>query len=439
MPATVIVGLQWGDEGKAKVLDALAADADIIVRFQGGSNAGHTVVVGDARYAFHLVPSGILRFGKKCVIANGVVLDAEYFLKEVDELHGRGVNTVGNLFVSDRAHLVLPYHRLLDGLSEDRRSRRAGAKGSIGTTRRGIGPCYEDKTSRVGIRVVDLYNPDLFRRRVTDRVEDVNELLEHVYGGTEKRLDAEEIIEKHTALAVRLKPYVCDTMDLLNTALDQGQHLLFEGAQGAMLDLDFGTYPYVTSSNSTTCGAAAGAGVSPVRIDRAIGVVKAYTTRVGGGPFPTEDTGPDGQHLQKKGREFGTTTGRPRRCGWLDAVALRYAMRLNGVTSAAITKLDVLTGLPEIKICTAYRVDGRTVDRFPSDVTEVERAVPVYETLPGWTEDTAGVREIDGLPLGARRYLARMQEVVGVPVEMVSVGAGREATILCEGVGKTSS
>lgn len=420
MSATVIVGLQWGDEGKAKVLDALAEEADMVVRYQGGSNAGHTVVVGGEKYAFHLVPSGILRLGRACVIGNGVVVEPRLLLEEIGQLEARGVEVKGSLIVSDRAHLVMPYHRRLEEAK--------GKAQKLGTTRRGIGPCYVDKMARVGIRVCDLYMPEGLRRRVLQRVEEVNNLLQKVYD--EEPLDGEKIVSEYLEYAEELAPFVTDTVRYLNRALDEGKNLLFEGAQGSLLDVDFGTYPYVTSSNSTSCGVTSGSGVGPTRIDKIIGVVKAYTTRVGEGPFPTELTDELGQKLRDLGREYGTTTGRPRKCGWLDAVGVRYALEINHVDSIAITKLDILSGFDEVKICKAYRLAGGEVtERFPAKLEDLVSAEPVYESLHGWDEETESARTAEELPREARRYVERVAEILGVRVELVSVGSGRDATI----------
>ncbi len=423
MPATVLVGLQWGDEGKAKVLDELAEKADIVVRYQGGSNAGHTVWVGDERYAFHLVPSGVLREDKLSMVANGVVLEPGLFLEEVEALRARGVKIDGeNLKVSSLAHLVMPYHRLLDVLSEKRRG-----SGKIGTTGRGIGPTYADKSTRAGLRVGDLLAPERFRARVAARLETLNPLLEKVYG--EQPLDAAEVADGVLALAPALEPFIADTSTLLIDALDAGREVVFEGAQGALLDIDFGTYPFVTSSNSTTLGAPAGAGVPPFMLDRALGIVKAYTTRVGSGPFPAELDNPTGEALRQAGGEFGTTTGRPRRCGWFDAVAVAYTARLGGVKQAVLTKLDVLDKQPVLKVATAYRLDGRELAGFGAALTALERAEPVYEELPGWQSPTGDCRKFADLPEAAQRYVLRLEELTGLFFSGISVGQGRGQTV----------
>ncbi len=418
--------MQWGDEGKAKVLDALAGSCDVIVRYQGGANAGHTVVVGDDRFAFHLVPSGIIRDGKKCVIANGVVLDPELLLGEISELSERGVEIGDNLIISDRAHVVMPYHKLLDGISED-----SMGDGKIGTTTKGIGPCYVDKANRCGIRVVDMFMPDDFRAMVTARVERLNQDLQNIYGVDP--VDGDKMADEVLGWADKLRPHVTDTVTYINEALDAGKDLLFEGAQGCMLDVDFGTYPFVTSSNSTSCGVTAGSGVGPTRIDRVVGIAKAYTTRVGEGPFPTELTDELGELLRKQGNEFGTTTGRPRRCGWFDACAIRYSAMVNNLDAIALTKLDVLSGLDKIKMGVGYKMpDGSIADTVPASLTRFSSVEPVYEEMPGWSEDIEGCRTVAELPEAAQKYVARLQELSGRPIEMISVGKGRDATILCE-------
>ncbi len=426
MSAIAIVGMQWGDEGKAKVLDALAEETDIVVRYQGGANAGHTVVVGKEKYAFHLVPSGILRENKVCVIANGCVVDPEQLVKEVEGLRARGVRIDGtNLLLSDRAHLVMPYHKLLDQLSEQKKESSGQRK--IGTTGRGIGPAYVDKMARSGVRVGDLLRPDYLTKRVEDRLTELNVILQSLYG--HEALNAQEISAQVLKLFGALKPFVADTAAYINGALKNGKRLLFEGAQGSMLDVDHGTYPFVTSSNATAGGAATGAGVSPKLIQTTMGIAKAYTTRVGAGPFPTELTDKIGDGLRERGAEFGTTTGRPRRCGWLDMVALRYAVEVSGADAIALTKMDVLTGQREVLICTGYQIDGEPVERFPSDLSRVERAVPVYESMPGWPENIEEVRSYAGLPKAARLYVERIEELLGLPVAYVGVGKARDALI----------
>ena len=409
------------------MLDALAGSFDMIVRYQGGANAGHTVVVGDDRYAFHLVPSGIIRYGKKCVIANGVVVDPVVLIDEVSQLEARGVEVGENLILSDRAHLVMPYHKLLDELGEES---KGGAK--IGTTKRGIGPCYVDKMNRCGLRVVDLFSPDDFRAKVAERVARLNVELEKIY--ERPPVDAGEVAEEVLAKAAVLKPHVTDTVTYINDALDGGSQLLFEGAQGCLLDVDFGTYPFVTSSNSSACGVSAGAGIGPTRIDRVVGVAKAYTTRVGSGPFPTELKGDLGEMLRERGREYGTTTGRPRRCGWFDACAVRYAIKVNALDAVALTKLDVLSGQKALSVSTAYRMrDGSESDALPPSLEGLLAVEPVYEEMPGWDEEIDEAREFSALPENARRYVQRLQELVGRPIEIISVGQGRDAVIVCDG------
>ena len=426
MSATIIVGAQWGDEGKAKVLDALMPEMDIVVRYQGGSNAGHTVVVGSERYAFHLVPSGILHDRKVCVIANGCVVEPAELVKEIDALLARGVHIDGsNLLLSERAHLVMPYHRLVDQLSEKRKE--SSGEGKIGTTGRGIGPCYVDKVARSGLRAIDLLRPDYFVQRVAQRLTELNPLLTSVYGA--EPLDPRKVADEVLAFAPRLTPFIADTAAYLNAALSANKRLLLEGAQGTLLDVDHGTYPYVTSSNATSGGGTTGTGISPRKISLTLGIAKAYTTRVGEGPFPTELTESVGEGLRQRGVEFGTTTGRPRRCGWFDAVGLRYATEVSGIDAIALTKLDVLTGEPEVKVCVAYDIGGKRVERFPCDHEALAAAKPVYETMRGWKESIEAVRAFAKLPPAARRYVKRLEELTGVPIRYVGVGRTRDAMI----------
>ena len=426
MPATIIVGAQWGDEGKAKVLDALMPDMDIVVRYQGGSNAGHTVVVGNERYAFHLVPSGILHGRKVCVIANGCVVEPAELVKEMDELLARGVHIDGsNLLLSERAHLVMPYHRLLDQLSEKRKE--SSGEGKIGTTGRGIGPCYVDKVARSGLRAIDLLRPDYFLQRVEQRLGELNPLLRAVY--QTEPLDPQKVAAEVLGYATRLKPFIADTAAYLNQSLAQGRRLLLEGAQGSLLDVDHGTYPYVTSSNASAGGATTGTGISPRKITLTLGVAKAYTTRVGSGPFPTELQDAVGEGLRTRGGEFGTTTGRPRRCGWFDAVGIKYATEVSGIDAIAMTKLDVLTGEPEVKLCVAYEIDGARVERFPCDLKALEKAQPVYETLPGWKEPLDEIRSFGKLPKAARDFVRRVEALAGAKVRFIGVGRTRDAMI----------
>lgn len=420
MSTLVLVGAQWGDEGKGKIVDFLSEEADMVVRYQGGANAGHTVVVGGREYKLHLIPSGVLNH-KVCVIGNGVVIDPAQLLAEMDGLTQAGYD-VSRVYVSDCAHVILPYHKLLDALEEQARGDR-----KIGTTGRGIGPAYRDKSARAGIRMADLFHPERFRDRLLHHLDQVNSVLERVYHA--RPLDGEALVAEYLAYADRLRAHVTDTSALVNDAIDRGHKVLFEGAQGTLLDIDHGTYPYVTSSHPTAGGACIGAGVGPTRIDSVMGVAKAYTTRVGDGPFPTEETGATGAWLRERGREFGTTTGRPRRCGWLDAVALRYAVRVNGLASLALTKLDTLTGLDTVRVAVAYECDGGRSERWPHSVEDLQRCRPVYAELPGWKEDVSGARRLEDLPRNAREYLALVEEHVGVPLAIISVGPDRAQTI----------
>lgn len=426
MPTTCVIGAQWGDEGKARVVDLLADRADLVIRYQGGSNAGHTVIFGGEEYRLHLIPSGILRPGKTCVIAHGVVFNPEVALREIDELRSRGHDIGDNLVISDRAHVVMPWHLKLDRAREV-----AAGKQAHGTTGSGIGPCYADKVSYRGIRVGDLYHPDWFRERLEFNVAEKNEVLTKVYG--EEPLDVEAIFDEYQAYAERLRPHVGDAVTLLHDAVDAGREVLFEGAQGVLLDVDLGTYPYVTGSNSCALGVPTGTGLAPRNLDRVIGVAKAYLTRVGSGPFPTEDTGAVGTHLRDVGREYGTTTGRPRRCGWVDAVALRYAVRSNGVDELALVKLDVLAGLDTLRICVAYDTPGGRIDRVPATIPELRELTPVYEEFEGFGDDVTGARTMDALPDAARRFVEAIESAVGVPISLVSVGPSREQVILLDG------
>jgi len=422
----VVVGTQWGDEGKGKIVDLLTEQARVVVRYQGGNNAGHTLVVGGEKFIFHLIPSGILHPDTQCLIGNGVVLDPEVFLGEIDRLEERGIK-VGpeNLRISERTQVIMPYHKRLDLARE-----RAKGAGKIGTTGRGIGPCYEDKIARRGIRVADLVDETLFRAKLMEFLPEKNFLLEKFLG--DEPFTPEEIQVPYLAMGQRLKPLVANVSVLIDDAAKAGKSILFEGAQGTHLDIDHGTYPYVTSSNPVAGGAAVGAGIGPGHLHRVLGIVKAYTTRVGGGPFPTESTDKNGRHMQECGVEFGSTTGRPRRCGWLDAVVLKEAVRLNGLTGMAITKLDVLTTLNPVKICVSYEEGGRRRDAMPATLPELEQCRPVYEELPGWQEDIRGVRRYEDLPETCRNYLKRVEELAGVPIQLVSVGPDREETIVVQ-------
>lgn len=424
MSAVVVVGTQWGDEGKGKIVDYLAERADIVVRYQGGSNAGHTVVVGGQEFKLHLLPSGILYPGKLCVIGNGVVLDPAVLLEELRSMRERGIDTAG-LRISNRAHVIMPYHRLLDEIDEDKRG-----GGKIGTTKRGIGPCYMDKDARVGIRVVDLLDEEEFTRLLAQNLESKNILLEKVYGV--KGFDLAAVKEEYLAYAEQLRPYVTDTSVVLNQAIDAGRKVLFEGAQATLLDIDHGTYPYVTSSHPVAGGACIGAGVGPTKISKVVGVVKAYTTRVGEGPFPTELKDATGDTIRERGHEYGTTTGRPRRCGWLDACIVKYAGFVSGLDYLAITRLDVLDTLPVLKLCVGYKYQGELLTEFPASLKVLTAVEPVYEELPGWQQDISSVRRYQDLPANARRYIERLSAVSGVPIGLVSVGPNRDQTVVVE-------
>jgi len=415
----VVVGAQWGDEGKGKVVDALAERADLVVRYQGGANAGHTVDAPGGEFVLHQIPAGILHPGTQCVIGNGVVLDAETLFHEIDALIERGVVIEGRLTVSDRAHFVLPYHKLLD--AESARSRQ------IGTTSRGIGPAYEDKYGRRGVRVGDLRHPAIVAKLVTAGCERANQML--ALAGSSKRCVPGDVERTLLDLAPRLLPFVGDAGKRVWETLAGGGNVLLEGAQGALLDVDHGTYPFVTSSHTTAGGAAVGAGIGPMAIDAVLGIVKAYTTRVGNGPLPTEARPEEGERLRTLGDEFGATTGRPRRCGWFDAVVVRYAVRVNGLSGLAVTKLDVLDSFETVPVCTHYRLDGGRLDDLPDNVADLERVQPVYELMTGWRRSTADSRHLEDLPDAARRYLDRLQELAGAPVRYVGVGTRREQLI----------
>jgi adenylosuccinate synthase len=422
MPAIVVLGAQWGDEGKGKATDLLGSDIDYCVRYQGGNNAGHTIVIDGEKFATHLLPSGILTPGCTPVIANGVVMDARVLFTEVDGLEARGVDT-SRLLVSSSTHLITSYHTAIDKVTE-----RFLGKNQIGTTGRGIGPAYADKINRIGVRVADVFDEKILRAKVEAALDLKNHLLVKVYN--RRAITVEEILEEIAEYAERLRPMVADTSLVLNRALDAGSTVLFEGAQATMLDVDHGTYPFVTSSNPISGGVGPGAGIGPTRIDRVIGVVKAYTTRVGSGPFPTELLDDDGEQLRQIGKEFGTTTGRPRRCGWYDAVIARYAARLNGLTEFFLTKLDCLGAWDEIPVCVAYEIDGERVDEMPMTQTEFHHAKPVYEMLPGWNSDISGCRSFEALPPNAQAYVRRLEELSGAPFWGVGVGPGREETIV---------
>lgn len=423
MANIVVFGSQWGDEGKGKIVDMLAEKAAAIVRFQGGNNAGHTLVVNGEQCILHLIPSGVLHPGKKCLIGNGVVLDPAVFCEELDELAARGVDVSSDrLMVSKKTHVIMPYHKLVDGARE---STKSDTK-KIGTTGRGIGPCYEDKMHRCGIRAGDFVNKDLLLEKIEKALEEKNVLFKHLYGT--ETVDAKAVYDEVMPYAERLIPYLGDVSSAIQDANEKGGMVLFEGAQGTHLDIDHGTYPFVTSSNTVTANAASGSGCSPRALDRIVAIVKAYTTRVGNGPFASELFDADGEYMQTKGGEFGATTGRKRRCGWLDMVVLRESVRLNGPTELAITKLDVLSGLKQIKICTAYKYQGQEILYPPQEQNGMAFVEPVYETHPGWDEDITGAKSLDDLPVNARNYLKRVEELSGVPVGLVSVGPDREQT-----------
>lgn len=426
MPGTCVIGLQWGDEAKGKIVDILTQENDIVVRYQGGANAGHTVKVGEEVYKLSLLPSGILTPGVTCVIAGGVVFNPAKALEELDELASRNVEDYDNLKISDRVHVICPWHFAEDSVLD--KSTSDGE--NIGTTGRGIGPCYRDKVGRsYAVRLGDMYR-DTFQDQIRHNVEAKNSILKQMYGEQDfEPLDADAIFKQYTAFADRLKPYVADTTEYLLTAAETNNRILFEGAQGALLDVDHGTYPFVTSSNSSGVGISNGSGLPARYINKVLGVVKAYTTRVGGGPFPTEQDNDVGQQIRDQGNEYGTVTRRPRRCGWLDTVAVRYTSRLSGVDRISIMLLDVLSGIGELKICTGYKLDGKESMQFPSHVDDLRRVEPVYETLPGWEEDITQATSMSDLPPNAVAYVKRVGELVGVPVEMVSVGPARSQTI----------
>lgn len=421
MATRVVVGTQWGDEGKGKYIDMLAKDSDLVVRFSGGNNAGHTIVADGVKYALHLIPSGILHKGKTCIIGNGVVVDPAVLIGEINELNKKGIDT-GKLLISDRAHVIMPYHRELDELQEKFRG-----SGSLGTTKRGIGPTYADKTERCGIRMCDFIDDAEFDRKVRENLKVKNLIIEKVYGG--KAFDADEIIAEYKKYADILRSHVTDTNSIISEAVEAGKNVLFEGAQATFLDLDFGTYPFVTSSNPVAGGVCTGSGLGPVYIDEVFGVLKAYTSRVGAGPFPTEQDNETGNTIRELGWEYGTTTGRPRRCGWLDTVMIKYAARVNGLTGLAINHVDTIGKLGKIKLCVAYRKEGETTTRFPASLKELAKCEPVYEEFDGWTEDISGVRSFDELPANAKKYLGRIEELAGVKIRLIGVGKEREQTI----------
>lgn len=423
MKTVAIVGSQWGDEGKGKVIDFLATQADVVVRGQGGNNAGHTLVVDGKKFALRLIPSGILNPNTINVIGNGIVFDPKGFFEEIEMLESNGISTK-NIKISDRAHIVFPYHKELDGLAEEARG-----DNKIGTTKKGIGPCYMDKTERSGIRVCDLMDKEIFAKKLKLQVDAKNKLVTGVYG-KEAMFDFDEIYNEFIVYAEKMRPYVEDTTVIVYDAIKEGKKVLFEGAQGTLLDLDLGTYPFVTSSHPTSGGFAVGAGVGPNMIKDVVGIVKAYTTRVGEGPFVTELFDETGERIRTQGREFGTVTGRARRCGWFDAVIVKYAARVNGLTSISFMLLDVLTGFDKIKICTAYKMGDKIINNFPASLEDLAKCEPVYEELDGWNEDLTSIEKFEDLPENAKKYIARIEELIGVNIDLVSVGPNRAQTII---------
>ena len=420
MSVSVLVGSQWGDEGKGKIVDILSDRYDIVARYQGGANAGHTIVIEDKEYILHLIPSGILREGCECVIGNGVVIDPNALLDEIKFLEENGFNIKGRLFISQNAHLIMPYHKILDSIRES-------GDNKIGTTGRGIGPCYIDKYDRKGIRIVDLLNKKLLEEKIRANLEEKNTVIKKLHDREE--LDVDAIVEEYLAFDEAIDQYITDVPSYLNTAIEEGKSILMEGAQGALLDVDHGTYPFVTSSNPTSGGACTGVGLPPTQITSVFGIVKAYITRVGLGPFPTEMLGEDGEQLRQWGHEFGATTGRPRRCGWYDAFLVNYSRMINGISKVAITKLDVLSNLDEIKVCIGYELDGKRLKSFPTSVNILEKVLPIYETLPGWKIDITEVRNYDDLPQETKNYLAFITKHSGFEVSIISVGPKRSQTI----------
>jgi len=422
MALRAVIGTQWGDEGKGKYIDMLAKDSDVVVRFSGGNNAGHTIVADGVKYALHLIPSGILHKGKVCIIGNGVVVDPIALIEEINELNNKGIST-DNLLVSDRAHVIMPYHRELDALQENFRGGN-----SIGTTKRGIGPAYVDKAERCGIRMCDFIDRDEFAKKVKENLVIKNLIIEKIYGG--KPFDADKMIEEYSAYADIIRKYVTDVNALLFDFIEKKKNILFEGAQATFLDLDFGTYPYVTSSNPVAGGVCTGAGIGPIYIDKVYGILKAYTSRVGAGPFPTEQCNETGDTIRELGWEYGTTTGRPRRCGWLDIVMIKYAARINGLTGLAINHVDTIGKLDKIKLCTSYKKDGLVITHFPASLKDLAKCEPIYEEFDTWKEDISGVRKYEDLPDNAKKYLNRIEQLTGVKIRLIGVGKDREQTIV---------
>ncbi|MCH7680465.1 adenylosuccinate synthase [candidate division KSB1 bacterium] len=423
MSVKIIVGAQWGDEGKGKIVDLLSEQVDIVARYQGGANAGHTIVIDGEQYILHLVPSGILHENTICVIGNGVVIDPLALLEEIEFLKSKGISVDGRLWISHRAHLIMPYHKLLDQAKESKDADR-----KIGTTGRGIGPAYVDKVNRMGIRIVDLLDRDTLEEKLRTNIKEKNEILKKIY--REKEIDVDQIINEYLDFDKKIDPYIKDVSTFLNESLKDGKQILLEGAQGTLLDIDFGTYPYVTSSNPTSGGACAGVGIGPTKIESVLGVIKAYTTRVGMGPFPTEIGDEEDFDLRDLGGEYGATTGRPRRCGWFDALIAKFAVQVNGLDSFALTKLDVLDTLEEVKVCVAYKYQGKTITTFPSEMRILENCEPVYESFPGWQKPTSGIRSYQDLPANAKAYLDAIKNLTQTDFSIISVGSGREQTIL---------
>lgn len=424
MAVKVVIGTQWGDEGKGKYIDMLAGESDMVVRFSGGSNAGHTIVANGVKYALHLLPSGILHKGKTCIIGNGVVVDPAVLIEELNDLNNKGIDT-GSLLISDRAHVIMPYHKELDRLQEEHRG-----EDNIGTTKRGIGPAYSDKADRCGIRVCDLMEPEVFEKKIRQNLKVKNLIIEKVYGG--KGFDVDAVIDEYKGYADKLRKYVTDVNAVISEAIDSNKNILLEGAQATFLDLDFGTYPYVTSSNPIAGGVCTGAGIGPKYIDEIYGILKAYTSRVGAGPFPTEQNNETGDTIRELGWEYGTTTGRPRRIGWLDTVMIRYSAKINSLTGLAINHVDTIGKLKKIKLCTAYKKGGRIVTGFPASLNELGKCEAVYEEFDGWDVDISGVRSFDHLPVNAQKFLKRIEELVGVKIRFIGVGKEREQTIVVD-------
>jgi adenylosuccinate synthase len=422
MSVKVIVGAQWGDEGKGKIVDLLSENIDVVARYQGGANAGHTVVIGDKTSVLHLIPSGIFHPHVSCVIGNGVVIDPVALMSEIEQLQSAGIKVSGRLFISHNAHVIMPYHKMLDSIREQ-------SGNAIGTTGRGIGPCYIDKAMRVGIRIVDLLNRDVLAQKLKYAIEEKNQIINKVYGKAE--FNIEQIINEYQDFDKKIDEFVTDTSLLLNKAIGEGKRVLAEGAQGALLDVDHGTYPFVTSSNPTSGGACTGLGIPPTSIKSVLGIVKAYSTRVGNGPFPTELLDETGNELRKIGGEYGATTGRPRRCGWFDAFSLKYSVMVNGISEIAITKLDVLDSFDTLYICTGYELNGKPLKSFPTDVQTLEKVKPVYESFKGWNSSTSNVRSFDELPANAQTYVNALAKLTGTHISMISVGARRDQTIVC--------